>query len=352
MYDVWTTLRENEGRGKTPRWRELPRVLQVSRVIQVSLACAAFSVLAATVAHGETLSYPTRPVRVVVPFLPGGVVDVMGRLIAQRLSEHLGQNFYIDNRGGGGGNLGAAVVQAAAPDGYTILFTSSSFLVNPGVQKVPYEPIKGFAAITITSASPSVLAVNPTESAKSVNELVASIRQSPGKYSFASTGYGSTPHLQGEMFKLAYKLDLVHVPFNGGGPALQSTVSGHTPLTFAALPPAIPMVKEGLLRALAVVGPERVAALPDVPTMAEAGLPGFKSETILLALAPAGTPRLIVDRLNEQIGKVLREPEVLQKFAVLGFSAIGSSPEQTTQRIEDELVMWAKVAHDANLQQQ
>jgi tripartite-type tricarboxylate transporter receptor subunit TctC len=197
-----------------------------------------------------------------------------------------------------------------------------------------------------------VLAINPGQSARTVSELVASIRQSPGKYSFASTGYGSTPHLQGEMFKLAYNLDLVHVPFNGGGPALQSTVSGHTPLTFAALPPAIPMVKEGLLRALAVVGPERVAALPDVPTMAEAGLPGFKSETILIALAPAGTPRPIVDLLYEQIGKVLREPEVLQKFAVLGFSAIGSTPEQTAQRIQDELVMWAKVAHDAKLQQQ
>jgi tripartite-type tricarboxylate transporter receptor subunit TctC len=329
-----------------------PRRRKFSIVLHVPLAVAGLAFTAASAAHGQTLSYPTRPVRLVVPFQPGGVVDIMGRLIAQRLSDNLGHNFYVDNRGGGGGNTGAAAAQAAPPDGYTILFTSSTFLVNPGFQKVPYEPVKGFAAITIASASPSILAVNPTVPAKTVSELVASIRQSPDKYSFASTGFGSTPHLQGEMFKLAYKLDLVHVPFGGGGPALQSTVSGHTPLTFAALPPAIPMVKDGLLRALAVVGPERVGALPDVPTMAEVGLPGFDAETILLALAPAGTPRPIVDLLYNEIGKVLREPEILQKFAVLGFSAVGSTPQQTTQRIEKELAMWAKVVRDANLQQQ
>ncbi|WP_229266848.1 tripartite tricarboxylate transporter substrate binding protein [Leptospira sp. severe_002] len=323
---------------------------RVWTVLHLFLAVAAFAFATTDIARSE--SYPTRPVRVVVPFQPGGVVDIMARLVSQKLSESLGQNFYVENRGGGGGNTGAAIAQAAAPDGYTILFTSSSFLVNPGVQKVPYEPVKGFSPITITSASPSILAINPAVPAKTVSELVAAIRQAPEKYSFSSTGFGSTPHLQGEMFKLAYKLELVHVPFGGGGPALQSTMSGHTPLTFAALPPAIPLVKEGKLRALAVVGPDRVDALPDVPTMAEAGTPGFDAQTILLVLAPAGTPKPIVELLHKEIVKVLREPEILQKFSVQGFTPVGSTPEQTAKRIETELAMWARIAREANLQQQ
>lgn len=316
----------------------------------VLLAVATFVLATADTARAE--QYPTRPVRVIVPFPPGGVVDIMARLVSQKISESLGQNFYVENRGGGGGNTGAAMAQAAAPDGYTILFTSSSFLVNPGVQKVPYDPVKGFAPITITSASPSVLAINPNVPAKTVGELVTAIRQSPDKFNFSSTGFGSTPHLQGEMFKLAYKLDLLHVPYTGGGPALQATLSGHTPLTFAALPPAIPLVKDGKLRALAVVGPDRVDALPDVPTMAQAGTPGFDAQTLLLVMAPAGTPQPVVELLYKEIGKVLRDADILQKFSVQGFTPVGSTPEQTAKRIESELAMWAKIARDANLQQQ
>ena len=239
---------------------------------------------------GGADKYPSRPVKVLLPFPPGGVVDVMGRLLAQKLTENLGQNFYIENHGGGGGNIGAAMAQAAAPDGYSVLITSSSFLINPGLQKVPYDPVGGFTAITIPSASPSILVVNPAEPVKTVNELVELIKKNPGKHSYASAGVGSTPHLQAEMFKLAYGLDLVHVPFGGGGPALQSAVAGHTPIAFTALPPAIPLVKAGQLRALAVIGPRRVSALPDIPTMAEAGFAGHDAETVLLALLPAGTP--------------------------------------------------------------
>lgn len=322
---------------------------KVRTLLHLVLAVAAFAVAIADAARSEP--YPTRPVKVVVPFPPGGVVDIMARLIAQKISESLGHNFYVENRGGGGGNTGAAVAQAAAPDGYTVLITSSSFLVNPGVHKVPYEPVRGFSPITIISASPSILAISPGVPAKTVSELVAAIRKSPEKFSFSSTGFGSTPHLQGEMFKLAYNLDLVHVPYTGGGPALQATVSGHTPLTFAALPPAIPLVKDGKLRALAVVGPNRVDALPDVPTMAQAGTPGFDAQTLVLVLAPAGTPKLIVDLLHSEITKVLREPEILQKFSVLGFTVVGTTPEQTAKRIETELAMWAKIVRDANLQQ-
>jgi tripartite-type tricarboxylate transporter receptor subunit TctC len=294
--------------------------------------------------------YPNRQVRIVIPFPPGGVADVVGRLLAQKLTENTGQNFFVENRGGAAGNIGAAMVQALPPDGYTFLLTSSSFLINPGLQKVPYEPVAGFAPITIISASPSILAIHPGQSAKSVKDLIDLVKKEPGKHSYASAGVGSTPHLQGEMFKQAFGLDMVHVPFAGGGPALQSAVAGHTPIVFAALPPAIPLVKSGDLRALAIVGPKRVSSLADVPTMTEAGLPGQEAETILLALAPAGTPRPVIDRLQKEIVKAVQSPDVVQKLDVFGFSPLGTTPAEADARIKSELGMWAKVVKDAKIE--
>jgi tripartite-type tricarboxylate transporter receptor subunit TctC len=322
----------------------------------VRLAAVLIALCGADLCHAQSTqgsdAYPSRQVKVLLPFPPGGLVDVMGRLLAQKLSDSLGQTVYVENHGGGGGNIGAAMAQAAAPDGYTIMITSSSFLINPGLQKVPYDPVGGFTAITIPSASASVLVVNPAEPAKTVKELIDAIKKAPGKHSYASAGVGSTPHLQGEMFRLAEKLDMVHVPFGGGGPALQSAVAGHTPIAFTALPPAIPLVKAGQLRALAVIGPQRVSALPDVPTMAEAGSPGQDTETVLLALAPAGTPKDIVNRLHREIVKIIAMPEVQQKFEALGFTPVGTTPEQSSARIKAELDLWAKVIRDANIQRQ
>jgi tripartite-type tricarboxylate transporter receptor subunit TctC len=324
--------------------------------IAFRLAAVLAALLCADLSHAQTGSssdgYPSRQVKVLLPFPPGGVVDVMGRLLAQKLSDRLGQTFYVENHGGGGGNIGAAMVQAAAPDGYTVLITSSSFLINPGLQKVPYDPVGGFTAITIPSASPSVLVVNPAESAKTVKELIDTIKRAPGKHSYASAGVGSTPHLQGEMFRLAYGLDMVHVPFGGGGPALQSAVAGHTPIAFTALPPAISLIKAGQLRALAVIGPRRASALPDVPTMTEAGLPGQETETVLLALAPAGTQKDIVTLLNREIVKIIATPEVLAKFDTLGFAPVGTTSEESSARIKAELDLWAKVIRDAKIAQQ
>jgi tripartite-type tricarboxylate transporter receptor subunit TctC len=320
----------------------------VTAIVRLAVILAALACANPVHAQGAG-DYPSRQAKVLLPFAPGGVVDVMGRLLAQRLSDSLGQTFYVENHGGGGGNIGAAMVQAAAPDGYTVLITSSSFLINPGLQKVPYDPIGGFAPITIPSASPSVLVVNPAEPVSTVKELIELIRKEPGKHSYASAGVGSTPHLQGEMFKLAYGLDMVHVPFAGGGPALQSAVAGHTPIAFTALPPAIPLIKAGSLRALAVIGPSRASALPDVPTMTEAGLPGQETETVLLALAPAGTPKEIVSRLNREIVKIIAMPEVRQRFDTLGFAPVGTTPEETSARIKVELNLWAKVIRDAKI---
>jgi tripartite-type tricarboxylate transporter receptor subunit TctC len=299
-------------------------------------------------AAAQTSKYPSRPVRVVLPFPPGGVVDVMGRLLAQRLSENLGQNFYIENLGGGSGNIGAAAAQRSAPDGYTIMITSSSFLVNPGFQRVPYDPL-GFEAITIPSASPSVLLVHPSHPAKTVKELVDLVRKEPGQHSYASPGVASPLHLQGEMFKAAFGLDMVHVPFAGGGPALQSAVAGHTPIAIAALPPAIPLVKGGNLRALAIMGPKRTHAMPEVPTIGEAGVPGLDAETLLLVLAPRGTSKEIVDLLNRELVKIIALKHIEQRFQTFGFTPLGTTPEQSALRIKAELDMWAKVIREAKI---
>ena len=240
------------------------------------------ALLAVTAAHAEPApgGYPNHPVKVIVPFAPGGPTDVTARLVAQKLSELLGQQFYIENQAGAGGNIGMGNAARATPDGYTILFVSSSFVVNPSLYpKIPYDPYKDFIPITVVADAPNLLVVHPSVPATSVKELIALVKAHPGTYSFASAGTGTTPHLSGELFKLASNLDLVHVPFGGAGPAVQSTVGGHTLIAFTSLPPSVPMVKAGKLRALAVSSKTRSGALPDVPTMEEAGLTGQEADT-------------------------------------------------------------------------
>jgi tripartite-type tricarboxylate transporter receptor subunit TctC len=315
----------------------------------------AVAVCAAGASHAQTAdeTYPSRPVRVVVPFAPGGVVDVMARLLTQKLTENLGQNFYVDNVGGAGGNIGSAAAAAAKPDGYTVLITSSSFVVNPSLHaKVPYDPNKDFAAVTIAAASPNVLVVNPRESVRTVAELVDVIRKAPGRYSFGSAGVGTTPHLSGELFKQSLKLDMVHVPFTGAGPALQATIGGHTPLTFSGLPPAVPLIKSGQLRALVVTTAKRVSALPDLPTTAESGLAGQEAETLLFVMVPAGTPPATVNALNQAIVKIVAAPDVQQRFATLGFNPLAGSPQESAARVREEIAKWARVIRDAQIKTQ
>jgi tripartite-type tricarboxylate transporter receptor subunit TctC len=224
---------------------------------------------------------------------------VISRLVAQKLSERWGQQVYVENHPGAGGNTGTAAAARALPDGYTLYMMSTGFLVNPSLYaKVPYDPIKDFAPVTLAAASPNILFVHPSVPAHSAKELIALIKSSPGKYSYAQPSTGSTPHLSGELFKLQYDLDLVTVPFNGAALAVNSTLAGHTPIAFTALPPAIANIKEGNLRGLAVTAAKRSAALPDVPTMAEAGVPDQEAETINGLLVPAGTPNEIIERIN------------------------------------------------------
>ncbi len=295
-------------------------------------------------------SYPDRVVRIIVPFAAAGPTDVMARIIAQKLSDNLGKTFYVENHPGAGGNIGMGMAATAPADGYTILVVSSSFVVNPSLYaKIPYDPYKDFIPITVAGVSPNVLVVHPSIPAKTVKELVELIKANPGKHSFASPGVGTTPHLSGELFKLSLGLDLVHVPFNGAGPAIGSAVGGHTPIAFTALPPAAPHVKAGALRALAVTSAKRSPALPDVPTMAEAGLTGQEADTLQGVLVPVGTPKAIVDLLYREIVKIVALPDVQARFAALGFDAVANSPDQFAAQIKVEIAKWEKVIREAKI---
>jgi tripartite-type tricarboxylate transporter receptor subunit TctC len=295
-------------------------------------------------------TYPSRPVKMIVPFAAGGPTDVIARIVAQKLSETWGQQIYTENVPGGGGNTGAAMAARAAADGYTILVVSTGFIVNPSMYaKVPYDPIKDFSPVTLVASSPNVLSVYPEVPAKSVRELIDVVKANPGKYSFAQPGTGSTPHLAGELFKLKFGLDLVMVPFNGAALAINSTLGGHTPIVFTALPPAMANIKDGKLRGLAVLSLKRAAVLPEVPTMAEAGVPDQESDTLTGVVVPAGTPREIIDRWNSEIVRVVALPDVKQRLQDLGFEPVADTPAHFGERIKTEIAKWAKVVHDANI---
>ncbi len=311
---------------------------------------AALLLLVLSAAPSFAQGYPNKSVRVVVGFAAGGPTDVIARIVSQKLSDTLGHQFYVENVGGAGGNTAAGQVARAAADGYTILVVSTGFVVNPSLYaRVPYDPVKDFAPVTLVAASPNVVVVHPSVPAKTVPELVQLIKTNPGKYSFAGPGVGSTPHLSGELFKLHFNLDLVHVPFTGAGPAIASTIGNHTPVAFTALPPAIAAVRDGKLRALGIAASERVAALPDVPTFAEQGLKDQEADTLTGMVVPAGTPKEIVDMLQREIARIVAQPDVKERLSVLGFRPIANSPDEFGARIKLEIEKWGKVVRDAKL---
>jgi tripartite-type tricarboxylate transporter receptor subunit TctC len=294
--------------------------------------------------------YPTRTVRVVVGFPAGGPTDIIARIVAQKLSESLGQQFYVENVPGAGSNLASGQVARATPDGYTIMAISTGFMVNPSLYaKVPYDPVKDFSAVTLVAASPNVVVVNPQVPAKTLPELVQLIRDNPGKYSYAGPGIGSTPQLGGELFRLTYKLDLIHVPFTGAAPAVQSTIGGHTPIAFTALPSSMSAIQAGQVRAIALAATERAPQLPDVPTFAEQGVNDQEADTLTGIVVPAGTPKEIVDLLSRTIAKGVAEPEVRERLAALGFRPVVNTPDEFAARIKLEIEKWGKVVRDANL---
>jgi tripartite-type tricarboxylate transporter receptor subunit TctC len=314
------------------------------------LGLIAASLIGLTTQHAAAQSWPTRPVKVVVGFTPGGPTDLVARLLAQKLSEQTGKNFYVENVPGAGGNVGAARVAQSAPDGYTILVTGGNLTNNPFLFANPgYDPIKNFAAVTVAAATPVVLAVNPNVPAHTVKELVAWVRANPGKESFASPGTGTPPQLVGALFVQSQHLDLVHVPFSGGGTAVEATVGGHTPISFGAMAPAVPLIKSGQLRALAVTGKARSPALPDVPTMAEAGFPEVEGETWTAVAVPAGTPKDIVAKLHDLIVAGLATPDVKSKLAAMAYAPIGDTPAECEAFFKSEMDRWGKVIKAAGL---
>lgn len=317
--------------------------------ILASIAACLFATCGATGVWAQ--AYPNKPVRVVVGFAPGGPTDVIARILGQKLSENLGQQFVIENRVGAGGNIAMGLVAKAPPDGYTVLVVSSAFVVNPSLygKNITYDAYKDFEPITNFADSPNIMVVNPSVPAKTAKELIDVVKANPGKYSFATAGIGTTPDLAGELFRMTFGLDMVRVPFNGAAPALASTIQGQTPVAFSAMPPATEMVKAGQLRGLAVASAKRSPALPDVPTFAEMGISGQESNTLQGVFVPAGTPRPIVDLLYRESVKVLAQQEVKDRLATLGFQAIGNTPEEFTAQIKVEIAKWEKVIRAANI---
>ena len=325
---------------------KLPR----RRFLHLAAGAAA---LAAVSRFAWAQAYPARPVRVIVPYAPGGPTDVCARLIAQKLSERLGKQFYVENVPGAGGNIGTAQAARAAADGYSILITVNSHVINPTLyDQVPYDAFKDFAAVTLAAGFPSALCVNPSVPAVTVKELVALIKANPGKYSFASPGFGTPSHLLGEQFRVANGLDLVHVPYGGSGPAVLAAVAGDTPIVFAALSAAMPLVKDGKLRALAVMSESRSQALPELPTIAQAGYPGLEGDGWVGVLVPAGTPRGVIALLYLEIVAIIALPDMQERLSALGFEPVGDTPEEFAMQMKLEMEKWAKVIRAANIKAQ
>jgi tripartite-type tricarboxylate transporter receptor subunit TctC len=328
----------------------MPTIMRVTRRQCLCVAGAALAIPTLAGFAWAQQSYPARPVRVIVPFAPGGTVDVFARVTTQKLSDRLGKQFYVENIAGATGNIGTGQAARAVPDGYTLFFAFSSFVVNPSLfAKVPYDPINDFAPITLAVASTHVITVNPSVPANTMRELVALIKANPGKYSFASGGTGTQAHLLGEQFRLSLGLDLVHVPFNGAGPAMASVVAGHSPIGFSTLASAAAQITGGQVRALAVTSKARSQLLSTVPTTAEAGYPDIEGDGWVGVFAPAGTPKEIVTSLHREIVKIIASSDMKERLPTLGFEPVASSPEEFAARIKAEVETWGKVVRAANI---
>ncbi|MBI3068301.1 MAG: tripartite tricarboxylate transporter substrate binding protein [Betaproteobacteria bacterium] len=315
------------------------------------IGCAAAVLVASGAGEARAQAYPAKPVRFIVPFAPGGSSDILARAISQKLAEGLGQPVVIDNRGGAGGNIGAEVAAKAAPDGYTVFFSTSGVVnVNPSLyRKLAFDPARDFAPVSIVASLPNMLVVHPSVPARSVKELISLARSRPGALNYASGGSGTSNHLAGELFKTLARVDVTHVPYKGGGPAVVAVLSGEVALLFATMPSALPHVKANRLRALAVTTTKRSHAAPQLPTVAESGLPGFEVAIWVGALVPAGTPKEIIGRLHAEIVRTLKVAEVRGRLLGEGYEPVGNTPEQMAANIKTETAKWAKVVKSAGI---
>jgi tripartite-type tricarboxylate transporter receptor subunit TctC len=311
-------------------------------------AALAFALFAT---HAAAQDYPSKPIRMIVPFPPGGPNDILGRVVAQKLTEQMGQQVVADNRAGAGGIIGTELAARSAPDGYTLLLSGTASLsINPSLhKKLPYDPLKDFAPISLMATAPSILVTHPSVAVRSVKELIAFAKAKPGQLNFASAGLGTPPHLAGELFKHMAGIDMVHVPYKGGGPALTDLLGGQVNLYFSGISSALPFVKDGKLRGIAVTSSKRTPLMPDMPTISESGLPGYEVGNWYAMLAPAGTSASIVNRLNAQIVKALAASEVRKRFTELAADPVGSTPAQLAAYNRSELIKWAQVIKAAGI---
>ena len=320
------------------------------RICRYAALIAVFaSAVPAMPVHAQ--AYPTKPIRLINPFPPGGGASIIGRVIAQELTERLGQSVVFDNHGGAGGVIGMEIAARAAPDGYTItMSTASTITIHPLLSKVPFDPIKDFAPVSHVSNVPLLLVVHPAVAAKSTREFIALLKAQPGKLNFASSGKGTISHLAGELFKNSAGVSMVHVPFRGGGPALVDVLGGQIQINFANILSSLPHVKGGRLRALAVTSAKRSSAIPDLPTVAESALPGYEVVQWNGVLAPARVPAAIIVRLNNEIERILALPDIKSRLATDGADPAGGSPERFGVFIRADIDKWAKVIKAANVQ--
>ena len=315
----------------------------------LALSLAMIALLAPVAATAQGAAYPGKPIRFVVPFPPGGGTDILSRALGQKMSQSLGQPFVIDNRPGAGGNIGADLAAKSPPDGYTLVMGQTSNLaVNPSLYaKLPYDPIRDFAPITLVTETPIVVVVAQSSPIKSVADLIAQAKAKPGTINFASPGNGTVGHLAGELFKKMAGVDLVHIPYRGATPALTDLIGGQINLYFASAPVAMPQIKGGRIRAIAVTSRTRSPALPEVPTLAESGLTGFDASSWYGLLAPAGTPRDIIAKLHAAATQAMKESDLKDSMTAEGGEPIGNTPEQFAAFIKSEGAKWAKVVKES-----
>jgi len=302
------------------------------------------------VAAGASAQYPNKPIRLIVTYPPGGGADTMARIIAPKLTERLGQPVVVENKAGASGQIGADLVAKSAADGYTILLDATAYSVNPSLYpKLPYDPQKDFAPITILIRVPNILVVTPGFAPKSVQELIALAKAKPGQLSYASSGNGSAQHLAAELFKVGAGVDMVHIPYKGGAPAIADVMGGQVPIFFGNMSSALPHVKSGRVRALAVTGSKRSANVPELPTIAESGLPGYEVYEWNGLFAPAGTPAAVINRLQTEIARIVHLPDVSEKLAALGAEPVANTPQEAAVFLKSEIAKWATVVKQANI---
>lgn len=318
------------------------------------LALVSLSAVACFPAHAQKSArapgtYPVKPIRLIVPFPPGGANDLLARLLSQKFTERLDQQTVVDNRAGADGIIGSNLAANSPADGYTLLMVSTSYAMNPALHKLPYDPVKSLVPVAILGTGPNVIAASPAVPVKSVKELIALAKARPGQLNYASSGIGGFNHFSGELFNSMAGVKLTHVPFKGGGPAMTDVIAGRVEVLFNTLTPALPHIRSGKLIALGVGGTKRSAAVPDVPTIAEAGVPGYEGSIWWGVLAPAGTPAAVIGKLNSEIAAILREPEIVKRLTADAAEPVIAAPEYFGRLIAADIAKWSRVARETGI---